>query len=102
MKVLLDSCVWGGAREIIEQADHDVVWAGDWSQDPGDEEILNRAYKEYRILITLTKISENWLFYTIGLTPALSDWLDFPRSNKALYRCKCLLASRTSFHKVRY
>jgi predicted nuclease of predicted toxin-antitoxin system len=31
------------------------VWAGDWREDPGDEEILARAYGESRILVTLDK-----------------------------------------------
>jgi predicted nuclease of predicted toxin-antitoxin system len=55
MKLLLDTCVWGGARGEIETAGHDVVWAGDWPADPGDEEILAHAYKEGRILVTLDK-----------------------------------------------
>ena len=42
MKVLLDTCVWGGARSVLETAGHNVVWTGDWPQDPGDEEILAR------------------------------------------------------------
>jgi predicted nuclease of predicted toxin-antitoxin system len=32
-----------------------VVWAGDWPSDPGDEEILDRAHQEARVLITLDK-----------------------------------------------
>src|SRR5438094_582682 len=36
-------------------AGHDVVWSGDWPADPGDEEILDRAYRESRVLITLDK-----------------------------------------------
>jgi predicted nuclease of predicted toxin-antitoxin system len=55
MRVLLDTCVWGGARPEIEAAGHDVIWAGDWSEDPGDEEILSRARDEGRILVTLDK-----------------------------------------------
>ena len=46
MKILLDTCVWGGARTNLEVAGHDVIWAGDWPEDPGDEEILARAHKE--------------------------------------------------------
>lgn len=34
---------------------HDVVWTGDWEQDPGDDEILAIAHKENRVLITLDK-----------------------------------------------
>jgi predicted nuclease of predicted toxin-antitoxin system len=55
MKVLLDTCVWGGVRAELERAGHDVAWAGDWPTDPGDQEILRRAYREGRALVTLDK-----------------------------------------------
>ncbi len=55
MKLLLDTCVWGGVRTELVNAGHNVVWAGDWSEDPGDEEILATAYREGRILITLDR-----------------------------------------------
>ena len=38
MKVLLDTCVYGGGVEILEAAGYDVIWAGNWPRDPGDEE----------------------------------------------------------------
>jgi predicted nuclease of predicted toxin-antitoxin system len=55
VKVLLDSCVWGGAREPLIAAGHDVIWAGDWPIDPGDDEILARAHADGRVLVTLDK-----------------------------------------------
>lgn len=55
MKVLLDTCVWGGAVNELSMAGHDVVWVGDWPEDPGDEEILEIARSEDRILVTLDK-----------------------------------------------
>jgi len=55
MKVLLDSCVWAGVRDALVAAGHDVVWAGDWAVDPGDEEVLAFAHREARPLITLDK-----------------------------------------------
>ena len=55
MKILLDTCVWVGARKDLEAFGHDVLWAGEWQEDPGDEEILSRAHKENRILVTLDK-----------------------------------------------
>lgn len=55
MKVLLDACVWGGARGELAAAGHDVAWTGEWPEDPGDEEILIRAHNEGRILVTLDK-----------------------------------------------
>lgn len=55
MKLLLDTCVWGGAVADLKTAGHDVVWAGEWPEDPGDEEIVARAHREGRILVTLDK-----------------------------------------------
>lgn len=49
MKVLLDTCVWGGARFVVESAGHDVIWTGDWEKDPGDEEILAFALRKFRL-----------------------------------------------------
>lgn len=34
MKLLLDSCVWGGARRELTAAGHDVVAAADWPKIP--------------------------------------------------------------------
>ena len=55
MKLLLDACVWGGAKETLTALGHDVVWAGDWPSDPGDESLLSTASFEQRILVTLDK-----------------------------------------------
>ncbi len=55
IKVLLDACVWGGASRVLIDAGHDVAWAGDWEEDPGDEEILAIADREGRVLVTLDK-----------------------------------------------
>ena len=55
MKLLLDTCVWGKACKELQSAGHDVVWAGDWPEDPGDDEILERAHRERRVLVTLDK-----------------------------------------------
>jgi predicted nuclease of predicted toxin-antitoxin system len=55
VKVLLDTCVWGGAAALLRAAGHDVIWAGDWDEDPGDDAILARAHLEERILVTLDK-----------------------------------------------
>jgi predicted nuclease of predicted toxin-antitoxin system len=55
VKLLLDTCVWGPTAESLRNAGHDVVWVGDWIEDPGDEEILATAYSDERVLITLDK-----------------------------------------------
>ena len=55
MKVLLDTCVWGGAQQVLVQAGHQVEWAGNWPRDPGDQEILRYAYDSASVLVTLDK-----------------------------------------------
>jgi len=45
----------GRSTVATSAAGHDVLWAGDWPEDPGDEEILDRANQEGRILVTLDK-----------------------------------------------
>jgi predicted nuclease of predicted toxin-antitoxin system len=55
VKLLLDGCVWGKAAESLRAAGHDVVWVGDWADDPGDDAILAFANMEQRIFITIDK-----------------------------------------------
>lgn len=55
MRILLDTCVWSGAKAELIRSGHDVVWAGDWPEDPGDDVILARAHREGRLFVTLDK-----------------------------------------------
>ena len=55
MRLLLDTCVWGGVITALEDAGHDVEWAGNWDADPGDDTILSYALNDDRILVTLDK-----------------------------------------------
>lgn len=55
MRVLLDTCVWGGAREALAADGHEVEWAGEWEVDPGDEAIIRLANEEQRLIVTLDK-----------------------------------------------
>ena len=55
MRILLDACVWGGARAKLKSEGHDVEWIGELSEDPGDEEVISQACAERRVLVTLDK-----------------------------------------------
>jgi predicted nuclease of predicted toxin-antitoxin system len=55
VKLLIDTCISGTVRDALQAAGHDTVWTGDWPQDPGDDEILDHAHQQNRILITLDK-----------------------------------------------
>lgn len=54
-KVILDSCIWAGAKQELIDAGYDVKWVGDFLEDPGDEAIIELAFAESRMLITLDK-----------------------------------------------
>jgi predicted nuclease of predicted toxin-antitoxin system len=54
-RILLDSCVWGGAISPLQAFGHDVIWTGNWEEDPGDTLILDHAFREKRVLVTLDK-----------------------------------------------
>ena len=49
----MDTCMWGGGREVLKAAGHDIVWAGGWDIDPADDDILTHAYREGHVLVTL-------------------------------------------------
>jgi predicted nuclease of predicted toxin-antitoxin system len=55
MKLLLDTCVWEGAKTELQPDGHDVLWTGDLAQDPGDEDILALGQREQRVLFTHDK-----------------------------------------------
>ena len=55
MKLLLDGCVWGKAATQLRGAGHDVVWVGDWTEDPGDDAILAFAHTAERVFVTIDK-----------------------------------------------
>lgn len=55
MNLLLDTCVWGGAKIDLEKAGHHVIWIGSMEKDPGDRAIIRRAHIENHILVTLDK-----------------------------------------------
>lgn len=55
MNVLLDSCIAGSAAAVVRAAGHDVLWTGDWPTDPGDDQILQFAVSESRVLVTIDK-----------------------------------------------
>ncbi len=54
MKILLDTCVWGGVKDVLTASGHDVEWTGE-DEDPGDEAIIRRSHRDGRVLITLDK-----------------------------------------------
>ena len=52
MKFLVDECTGKRLAKLLEGAGFDVVFVGDWKPSATDDEVLEKAEKEDRILIT--------------------------------------------------
>jgi predicted nuclease of predicted toxin-antitoxin system len=52
VRLLVDNCFSRRFVAALTAAGHDVVWVGTWGADPGDAEILRRAFAEQRIVVT--------------------------------------------------
>ena len=46
MKFLIDSCISGFAVKDLRNAGFDVLWIPESGKDPGDEDIIKRAFEE--------------------------------------------------------
>ncbi len=70
MRVLVDACISKFAVDALREVNHDVVWMPEEGLDPGDSEILNRAFHDDRILITADKDFVSWyLFFKSLILP---------------------------------
>ena len=83
MKVLLDSCVWGRARFELIEAGVDCVWAGCFEKDPGDEEIINLAVEQGRVLVTLDKDFGELIFVKLMFHCGLIRLVNIPSLGQA-------------------
>jgi len=55
MRLLLDSCLSKFAVDALREKGHAIIWIPEEGIDPGDTEILNRAYQDDRVLVTADK-----------------------------------------------
>ena len=55
MEILLDTWVWKGAADDLKSYGHNVIWIGDSEKDPGDRAIIEKAFTERRIIVTIDK-----------------------------------------------
>lgn len=51
----MDACVWGGAVVDLRERGFDAAWMGDIDPQASDRDVLERAQREGRVLITLDK-----------------------------------------------
>ena len=55
MKLLVDTCAGRRLAQALHTAEPDVVFVGDRTEDPGDDEMISQAAAEQRVIITRDK-----------------------------------------------
>ena len=55
MKFLLDSCISAFAVNALRAADIETVWIPETGEDPGDDNILQKAFDDGFVLVTADK-----------------------------------------------
>lgn len=55
MRLLVDACAGRRLAAALRAAGHDVEFVGDWPSDPGDDEILQTARAQGRVVVTRDK-----------------------------------------------
>lgn len=53
MRFLVDRCAGRRLTDCLIQQGHDALYSADIGPDPGDAELLARAQRENRILVTI-------------------------------------------------
>lgn len=78
MKFLIDSCVSGFAVKALRDAEYEVLWIPESGKDPGDEEIIKKAFSEELILVTADKDFGELVFVLNLPRPTIIRLVDIP------------------------
>jgi hypothetical protein len=95
VNVLLDGCVWGGARAALGAAGHEVESTADWLRDPGDSDVLAHAHRNGQVFSTLDK---DWWLRTFLGKPAIdtANWRAEHATHPAVLTRKACGGNRTA------
>ncbi|MEW6419707.1 MAG: DUF5615 family PIN-like protein [Nitrospirota bacterium] len=78
MKFLIDSCISGFAVKALRDAGYEVLWIPESGKDPGDEEIIKKAFSEELILVTADKDFGELVFVFNLPHPTIIRLVDIP------------------------
>jgi len=85
MRLLLDTCVWGGVCRELQAQGHDVIWAGECGLEIQEmTKSLNVPTAKGVYWSLLTRISENWSLSAACLTQELSVLSILERASRPL------------------
>ena len=78
MKFLLDSCVSFFAVVALKSAGYETMWIPNIGKDPGDKVILQKAFTENYVLVTLDKDFGELVYISRLPHPAIIRMIDIP------------------------
>ncbi len=94
MRFLVDSCVSSFAVKDLREAGFEVLWIPEKGYDPGDKEIIQKAFSENYILITADKDFGDLVFAFNMPCPTIIRLVNIPAKEQG----KILLKALNKYH----
>jgi len=99
MKFLLDSCISFFAVKALRERDFVVKWIPEMGKDPGDEEIIKRAFKEDMVLVTADKDFGEFIFLWGMGAPTIIRLVDIPARDQGKILLRLIEVYKTEIEK---
>lgn len=99
MKFLLDSCISGFAVKDLRNAGLDVLWVPESGKDPGDEDIIKKAFEEGFVLVTADKDFGELIFVYKRPHPAIIRLVDISARNQGKSLLRLIETHRLDIEK---
>lgn len=99
MKFLLDSCISVFAVKDLRNAGFDVLWVPESGKDPGDEDIIKKAFEEGFVLVTADKDFGGLVFVYKRPHPAIIRLVDIPARNQGKSLLRLIETHRLDIEK---
>lgn len=84
MKFLLDSCISYFAVKDLRENNYQTFWVPESGKDPGDEEIIRKAFNEELVLVTADKDFGELVFLKGMDAPTIIRLVNIPAKSQGL------------------
>lgn len=95
----MDSCVSSFAVRDLREAGFEVLWIPETGYDPGDKEIIQKAFSENYILVTADKDFGELVFAFNMPCPAIIRLVNIPAKEQGKILLKALSKYQTDINK---
>lgn len=99
MKFLVDSCISSFAVKELREAGFETLWIPETGHDPGDKEIIQKAYSENYILVTADKDFGELVFALNMPCPTIIRLVNILAKEQGKILLKALSKYQTDIHK---